>query len=135
MRIQITPKTVRRLLSADGYLDLNMPEKAVAELEKIPEAGMLEGPRQLLHGIALKHLHRHSEAIAHLEKAARIMPSPVRKFAWKELAESYAAVGSLQLAEMAQKLGGDDNVELRISLPFSSGTLNLSKLPGPSVAN
>ena len=43
MRIQMTPKTVRRILSADGYLDLGMPERAVEELDKIEDAGPLEG--------------------------------------------------------------------------------------------
>ena len=135
MRIQITPRTVRRLLSADGYLDLNMPENAIEELAKIPEAGVLDGPRHLLFGIALKQLDRHSEAISHFEKAARVMPAPVRRFAWRELVESYKAVGSEQLAAMADKLAGDDNVELRISLPFSPAVLNLSKTAKPSQAN
>ncbi len=71
MRVQLTPKTVRRLLSADGYLDLGMPERAVEELEKIEDAGPLEGPRQLLHGIALKQTSNHRDAITHLERTAR----------------------------------------------------------------
>ena len=78
MRIQMTPKTVRRLLSADGYLDLGMPEQAVQELEKIADAGPLEGPAQLLHGIALKQTTNFRDAITHLERAARIMPSPIQ---------------------------------------------------------
>ena len=107
MRIQMTPKTVRRLLSADGYLDLGMPERAIEELEKITDAGPLEGPTQLMHGIALKQVGNFTDAITHLEKAARIMPSPIRRFAWRELVDAYRAVGSMQLAETAQKLGGD----------------------------
>ncbi|MEZ6043440.1 MAG: tetratricopeptide repeat protein [Planctomycetaceae bacterium] len=127
MRIQITPKTVRRLMSADGYLDLDMPEKAIAELECMPESTVLDGPRHLLMGIALKTLDRHPEAISHLERAARIMPSPVRRFAWQELTDSYKAVGSEQLAAMASQLAGDVQVDLQISVPFSPVTLNLSK--------
>ncbi len=129
MRSQLAPKTVRRLLSADGYLDLNMPERAVAELEKIQEAGPLDGPRHLLHGIALKQLQNHREAISHLEKAARLMPSPVRRFAWKELADSYKAVGSDDLSELATKLAGDCDLQLRIALPFAELTINLSMSP------
>ena len=59
MRIQMTPKTVRRILSADGYLDLGMPERAIEELDRIEDAGPLEGPVQLLHGIALKQTQNH----------------------------------------------------------------------------
>jgi predicted Zn-dependent protease len=119
MRISLTPKTVRRLLAADGYLDLGMPRQAVDELCRIDHAGPLEGPRELLHGLALKQLDDHTEAIRHLEKAARLMPSPARRFAWRELAESYAAVGSNDLAQLATKLAGPIDCDLRISLPFS----------------
>jgi predicted Zn-dependent protease len=125
MRIQMTPKTVRRILSADGYLDLGMPERAIEELDRIEDAGPLEGPVQLLHGIALKQTQNHRDAIPHLEKAARIMPSPIRRFAWRELVDAYRAVGSDALADMAQKLGGDGVFQLKISLPFADLTLNI----------
>ena len=129
MRVQITPKTVRRLLSADGYLDLGMPERAVEELEKIQDAGHLEGPRQLLHGIALKQTENHRDAITHLEKAARLMPSPIRRFAWRELVDSYRAVGSEDLANLAKKLGGDGEFQLKIALPNAPMTLNIPMTP------
>lgn len=125
MRIQMTPKTVRRILSADGYLDLGMPERAIEELDRIEDAGPLEGPVQLLHGIALKQTQNHRDAITHLEKAARIMPSPIRRFAWRELVDAYRAVGSDDLADMAQKLGGEGEFQLKISLPFADLTLNI----------
>lgn len=125
MRIQMTPKTVRRILSADGYLDLGMPEKAVEELEKIGDAGPLEGPVQLMYGIALKQTQNFRDAITHLEKAARVMPSPIRRFAWRELVDAYRAVGSEELATLAQKLGGDGEFQLKIALPFAQMTLNI----------
>ena len=129
MRIQMTPKTVRRLLSADGYIDLGMPERAIEELEKITDAGPLEGPTQLMHGIALKQVGNFTDAITHLEKAARIMPSPIRRFAWRELVDAYRAVGSMQLAETAQKLGGDGEFQLKIALPFANMTLDIPSHP------
>lgn len=125
MRIQMTPKTVRRIFSADGYLDLGMPEKAVEELEKIGDAGPLEGPVQLMYGIALKQTQNFRDAITHLEKAARVMPSPIRRFAWRELVDAYRAVGSEELATLAQKLGGDGEFQLKIALPFAQMTLNI----------
>lgn len=117
MRVTLTPKTVRRLLAADGYLDLGLPQRAVDELEKIAEPGPLAGPRELLHGIAQKQLDNHPGAISHLEKAARLMPAPVRRFAWRELAESYRAVGSEEMAELAMRLAGPIDFQLRITLP------------------
>ena len=132
MRIQMTPKIVQRLLSADGYLDLGMPERAVIELGKIEDAGPLEGPVQLLHGIALKQTNNNRDAIPHLERAARVMPAPIRRFAWRELVEAYRAVGSDELADMAQELGGDGEFQLKIALPFANMTLNIPASPKAS---
>ena len=129
MRVQMAPKTVRRLLSADGYLDLGMPTQAARELDKITDAGPLEGPRQLLLGIALKQSQNHSLAIQHLEKAARIMPSPIRRFAWKELVDAYRAVGSEELAELAEKLAGDGEYQQKITLPLAEKTVDIAISP------
>jgi tetratricopeptide (TPR) repeat protein len=118
MRTQITPRTVRRLLAADGYMDLNMPERAIQELNKIVDAGTLEGPWHLMMGLALKLTGELEAAIPHFEKAARVMPSPVRRFAWSELVECYRFVESHDLAELAETLGGERMFELRIGLPF-----------------
>ena len=125
MRTTLTPKTVRRLLAADGFLDLNLPAEAVAELDRITDAGPLEGPRQLLLGIALKAAGNVEKAILSLEQAARIMPAPIRRFAWRELVDCYRTVGSAELAELATRLGGSDDLQLRIALPCSSLTLDI----------
>ena len=125
MRTTLTPKTVRRLLAADGFLDLNLPAEAISELHRISDAGPLEGPRQLLLGIALKADGRTEDAIRSLERAARIMPAPSRRFAWRELVECYRAVGSEEMAELAGKLGGTDDLQLRIALPCSPLTLDI----------
>jgi Flp pilus assembly protein TadD len=118
MRTPVTPKTIRRLLAADGYLHLELPQKAVNELEKIENAGVLEGPRRLLLGLALKRNGEAELAIQHLETAARIMPAPVRSFAWSELAACYRSMQSDDLADLAESLGGEKAYELRIALPF-----------------
>jgi predicted Zn-dependent protease len=132
VRIQMTPKTVRRLLSADGYLDLGMPERAIEELDKIVDAGPLEGPSRLMHGIALKQVGNFTQAITHLETAARIMPTPIRRFAWRELVDAYRAVGSMKLAEMAEELGGSGEFQLKIALPFADMTLDIPSRPKAS---
>jgi len=118
MRTTVTPKAIRRLLAADGFLHLDLPQKAVTELEKIENAGPLEGPRCLLLGLALKRNGESERAIQHLETAARIMPTPVRSFAWSELADCYRSMRSDDLADFAESLGGEKTYELRIALPF-----------------
>ncbi|MCR9199379.1 MAG: hypothetical protein NXI04_12095 [Planctomycetaceae bacterium] len=117
MRSNVTPKTIRRLIAADGYLELDLPEKAALELSKIDHAGPLEGPRQLLMGLARKRAGEPENAILHLEQAARIMPKPARRFAWSELASCYRCAGSDDMADLAESLGGDREFELRIALP------------------
>jgi hypothetical protein len=117
MRAQLAPQVVRRLLAADGYLELGLPERAAAELQHIANAGPLEGPRQLLLGISLKQSGEFSSAITHLELAARKMPRPVRSFVWRELVDAYRAVGAEDLAAMAETLSGDSDFQLRIQLP------------------
>lgn len=124
MRTVVTPKTIRRMVAADGYLELDMPERAVRELEKVESAGPLEGPRQLLLGLARKKSGDSEGAITNLEKAARLMPKPARRFAWSELASCYRCVGSEDMAELADSLGGDREYELRIALPDAELTIS-----------
>ena len=123
MRNNVTPKTIRRLLAADGYLHLELPNQAAAELNKIGDAGVLEGPRQLLLGIALKRAGDIAAATKHLEAAARVMPGQVRNFAWSELAGCYRDSGSQELADFADSLGGEKTYELRIALPLGEHCL------------
>jgi len=106
-----------------------MPQRAIEELDKIADAGPLEGPTKLMHGIALKQIGNFTDAITHLEKAARIMPTPIRRFAWRELVDAYRAVGSMQLAEMADKLAGSGEFQLKIALPFADMTLDIPSNP------
>lgn len=123
MRSNITPKTIRRIVAADGYLELNLPHRAVEELEKVDSAGPLEGPRQLLLGLAKKRSGDSAGAIRNLEQAARIMPKPARRFAWSELASCYRCTGSEDMADLAESLGGDKDYELQIALPSAQLTI------------
>ena len=123
MRSQITPKTLRRLIAADGYMALEMPRHAVTELNKVENAGPLEGPRRLLLGLALKRAGESVSAIPHLETAARLMPAPARRFAWSELASCYRCSGSDEMADLAENLGGGQGYELRIALPCGELTI------------
>ena len=106
MRATISPRVIRRIIAADGYLDLDMPAEALAELEAIDGAGLYEAPRQYLIGRALKMLDRLDDAIRPLEEAARLMPGKYRKLAWAELTECYRSLGSEELAQIAESLAG-----------------------------
>ena len=57
------------------------------------------------------------------------MPTPIRRFAWRELVDAYRAVGSMKLAEMAEKLGGSGEFQLKIALPFADMILNIPSHP------
>lgn len=106
MRANISPTTIRNLIAADGYLDLEMPEHALRELENMGDAGLYEPPRQYLMGRALKMMDRLDDAIRPLEEAARHMPAPIRRLAWAELTECYRHLGSEELAQIAESLAG-----------------------------
>ena len=106
MRANVSPSTIRHLIAADGYLDLDMPEHALRELENMGDAGLYEPPRQYLMGRALKMMDRLDDAIRPLEEAARHMPAPIRRLAWAELTECYRYLGSEELAQIAESLAG-----------------------------
>lgn len=116
MRTQLTTVSLRRLLAADGYLQFQLPHRAIAELEKTGPAGPLEGPRQLLWGIALNQSDHAMQAIPHLEQAARLLPPTARCCAWHELEYAYREVGSEELAELAHTLAGEHSIDIRPQL-------------------
>ncbi|MFK7817136.1 MAG: hypothetical protein AB8G99_00335 [Planctomycetaceae bacterium] len=127
MRANVSPKTIRGIIAADGYLDLNMPEHALEELNGMEDAGFYEPPRQFLIGRALKMLDRLDEAIRPLEEAARRMPSPYRKLAWAELTECYRFLGSEELAQIAESLAGSAEAETSYKLVLPDVEITLAE--------
>lgn len=130
MRANVSPTTIRNLVAADGYLDLNMPEYALRELEKMGDAGLYEPPRQYLIGCALKMMDRLDDAIRPLEEAARRMPAPIRRLAWAELTECYRHLGSEELAQIAESLAGpaEEGQGYKLVLPEVEITLDEREL-------
>jgi tetratricopeptide (TPR) repeat protein len=94
-------KTIRRLQTAEGYLELNLPERALAELNAIDDQGPFEPAIILLQGEALKTQERYDEALVPLKRAAKMIPSPLNKRAWRAIAECYRKSGRDELAEIA----------------------------------
>jgi len=78
-------KVAKRILAADGYLDLSMPGHALRELDRIQDAEKFEASVYYLRGSALKALDDYSAAIPWLEEAARLIPAPLSRFAWRSL--------------------------------------------------
>ena len=101
MDVNLVPKTIRRLQRAEGYLELNLPARALAELNTIEEQGPFEAAIALLRGEALKIQERYSEALVPLKRAATMIPSPLNKRAWRSLSECYRQSGRQELAEIA----------------------------------
>jgi len=101
MDVNLVSKTIRRLQTAEGYLELNLPERALAELNNIEDQGPFEAAIALLEGEALKIEERYDEAVVSLKRAAAMIPAPLNKRAWRSLAECYRQSGRLELAEVA----------------------------------
>ena len=64
MDVNLVSKTIRRLQTAEGYLELNLPQRAqmCAELNAIEDQGPFEAAIALLEGEALKIEERYDEA-------------------------------------------------------------------------
>jgi hypothetical protein len=88
-----------------------MPERAIEELDKITDAGPLEGPTKLMHGIASETSRaislRRSPSWKRLPALCRSQSAALHG---ENLVDAYRAVGSMELAEMAEKLGGERRI-------------------------
>jgi tetratricopeptide (TPR) repeat protein len=101
MDVNLVSKTIRRLQAAEGYLELNLPQRARAELNAIQDQGPFEAAIALLEGEALKIEARYDEALVPLKRAATMIPAPLNKRAWRSLSECYRQSGRDELAEIA----------------------------------
>ena len=107
MRNLFTKKTVKGLSAVEGYLELNLPQRAIAELDRIVEPGALMPYCQYLRGQALKMLDRYEEAIEVLQDAARTMPAPVKRKVWEDLSQCFRHQGLDELADVADLFADD----------------------------
>ncbi|MBL9125120.1 MAG: tetratricopeptide repeat protein [Planctomycetaceae bacterium] len=84
------------LKEAEGYLELNLPEQALAALDRAGEGGTFRGHVLYLRGEALRSLQRYPEALEALREAAEISPSNVH--IWLALGWCYKRDGRIDLA-------------------------------------
>lgn len=68
----------RRLIEADGYLDLGLPRRALEVLESRSDWASMQFEACLLTGEALRLLERYVEALRPLEMAARLRPNDLQ---------------------------------------------------------
>lgn len=71
-------RLVRRLAEAEGYLELEMPEKSLEILQSRSEWGLLQFEASLLTGEAYRIQERYRDAIKPLEKAATLRPGDIQ---------------------------------------------------------
>lgn len=92
----------RHIQEAEGYLELGMPEQALAMMLRLSEpaasTGLLEGDGRtnFLAGMALRELNRFNEAIPYLERAMVLIPDDIHIYL--AMAWCYKRTGMLPLA-------------------------------------
>ena len=94
-------RVVRRLAAAEGYLEIGLPTYAITELNRVVEAGPFEPIVQLFRGEALQAQEKFADAIAPLNRAAELFPSPFNQRALMALSNCYRHQGQDRLADEA----------------------------------
>jgi tetratricopeptide (TPR) repeat protein len=120
------PKAIRQLQRVEGYIELHMPERALAELDAIADQGPFEAAVALLRGEALKSQERYNEAVDPLKRAAVMIPAPLNKRAWRSLSECYRLSGQAELADVADLV-----VNAETAPAESQGPVHIAVVPLP----
>lgn len=108
MSTKVFPRVIRRISAAEGYLDLNMPERAMRELESITEPGPYEPTVEYMKGEALIAQRKFTEAIGPLKRAVQLIPAPHNREAWKSLGECYRSRGDEELADAIESFADQE---------------------------
>lgn len=74
MGMTVLDPVTRRLLEAEGYLDLELPGRALEILESRSDWATVQFEACVLAGEALRQLDRHRDALRMLDSAARLRP-------------------------------------------------------------
>ena len=108
----LTARVVRKLMAADGYLQLGLPAAALKELDALSDVdcGPLASARDYLAGQSLMADDRHEDALAPLQRAAETIPAPWNRAAYESLSVCFRAAGQDELADVTDFFGDDDGV-------------------------
>ncbi|HUG91223.1 MAG TPA: hypothetical protein VML55_10335 [Planctomycetaceae bacterium] len=100
----LSPAIVRRLMAAEGYLELGLPAYALRELDAVADPGPLTPHALYLRGRTFIAQSRYEDAIEPLKQAAPRRPAPHNRVAWLSLGRCYRCSGQESLAEIAETL-------------------------------
>ncbi len=95
-------RVLRRLVAAEGYLELEMAEQALSELGGIEDPGPYEAEFHYLRGEAFRAQKRFAEAIEPLARAASLLPPMYKPFALRALGQCFRELGDVARAEMTE---------------------------------
>ncbi len=93
-----TVQIAKRLVEADGYLELGMPAQALERLQPLSTDGPFGSLVSYMRGHALQIEERFEAAASYLEAAAKELPEPLAKQIWLELSECYRRAGFISHA-------------------------------------
>lgn len=97
---EMNPQTVvKRLAAAEGYLELGLPNYALAELNSVADPGPFAPIAELFRGEALQAQEKYADAIEPLNRAAHMFPAPFNQRALLALSDCYRHDGQTQLAD------------------------------------
>lgn len=122
-------RVVRRLAAAEGYLEIGLPTYAIAELNRVREAGPFEPIVLLFRGEALQAQEKFADAIAPLNRAAEMFPSPFNQRALMALSNCYRREGQDRLADEAVAAATPSDVPPGTKLPVVVAPIFLIKSP------
>jgi tetratricopeptide (TPR) repeat protein len=88
----------KRLTQAGGYLELDMPHKALECLDNLGLPGPFEAEIEILRGEAFRRQERFQEAADSFKAAARKMPSPKDREAYFAMSVCYHQAGNVAQA-------------------------------------
>jgi tetratricopeptide (TPR) repeat protein len=122
-------RVVRRLAAAEGYLEIGLPAYALAELNRVTEAGPFEPIRELFRGEALQAQNKFADAIGPLNRAAEMFPAPFNQRALVALSKSYRHEGQDRLADEAVAAAMPANLPPGTELPTRVEPIFLIGIP------
>jgi len=118
MTTQIPNRITRRLIAAEGYLELGLPLRAHLELDAVDGHVPVRKYVECLRGQACVAEGRYADAIVHLEFAAKRIPAPFNQSVWQSLGICYRAEGADELAEAAESMASQSfNITVQLLPP------------------
>jgi len=120
MNDQNKQKIFRKLVAAEGYLQLGMASHALNELDTIEDAGPFQPPYAFMRGEALRAQERYDDAIEELQLAAKLIPAPLNKQAWLSLSDCFRHRGEHDLADAMESFANaKTNPVINVNIQFN----------------